>query len=217
VGPADREPLTRIARLPTMMTGAGRPLIAPNLVRSVVMEPVVIVALIALLGVLTLLTGGNKRRGSTRPRRGRTQSKFRSTTVPRSTARRDYPGDFTGTVRPEYSASIDGKADPGEIVWTWVPFEDDPKQGKDRPVLIVGRDGRWLLSLMLTSKDHDRDAADEARWGRRWLDIGSGPWDRQGRRSEARLDRVIRVHPDDVRREGAIMARPLFDEVTRSL
>lgn len=217
MGPADGEPLRRIAPIPNSMTGAVRLLSAPNLVRSVVMEPVVIVALIVLLGVLRLLPGGNRRRGSTRPRRESPQSTFRSSTLPRSATHRDYPGDFTGTVRPEYSASLDGKADPGEIVWTWVPFEDDPKQGKDRPVLIVGRDGRWLLSLMLTSKDHDRDAADEARWGHKWLDIGSGPWDRQGRRSEVRLDRVIRVHPDDVRREGAIMARPLFNEVTRSL
>ena len=131
--------------------------------------------------------------------------------------RRAYPGDFTGTVRPEYSAVLDGKADPGEVVWTWVPFEDNPSQGKDRPVLVIGRDGAWLLSLMLTSKDHDHDAANEARWGRRWLDIGTGTWDRQGRPSEVRLDRVIRVHPDDVRREGAIMAWPLFDRITRSL
>ena len=192
------------------------------------MEPVVGVALIVLLGALTLLNGNKKRRGSTgpperdRPRSGGRQqrssgSQSRSGDEPAGTAHRAYPGDFTGNVRPKYSASIDGKADPGEIVWTWVPFEDDPKQGKDRPVLVIGRDGKWLLSLMLTSKDHDRDAADEARGGRAWLDIGSGPWDRQGRRSEVRLDRVIRVHPDDVRREGAIMDRRLFNEVTGSL
>ena len=41
----------------------------------------------------------------------------------------------------EYSPSLDGDADPGEIVWTWVPFEEDHSQGKDRPVLLVGRDG----------------------------------------------------------------------------
>jgi hypothetical protein len=130
---------------------------------------------------------------------------------------RPYPGDFTGTVRAEYSAKLDGRADPGEIVWAWVPFEDDHTKGKDRPVLIVGRDGVWLLVLMLSSKDHDRDAADEARWGRRWLDIGSGPWDRQRRPSEVRLDRVIRVHPDDVRREGAMVPYPRFDQIVRSL
>lgn len=193
-----------------------------HLVRSVVMEPVVGVALIVLLSALSLLTRSKRRDGSRRPPgRGRPGTKSgqrrASTTLRRGSAQREYPGDFTGTLRTEYSASLDGKADPGEIVWTWVPFEDDPKQGKDRPVLVVGRDGKWLLALMLSSKDHDRDAASEARWGRKWLDIGSGPWDRQGRRSEVRLDRIIRVHPDDVRREGAIMARPLFDDVVGSL
>ncbi|NYI41055.1 type II toxin-antitoxin system PemK/MazF family toxin [Demequina lutea] len=186
------------------------------------MDPVLAVALIVVVGALSVLNRSKKRRGSTRPpRRTRPRPDNRqkpgSTTRSGNARRRAYPGDFTGTVRPEYSAALDGKADPGEIVWTWVPFEDDPNQGKDRPVLVIGRDGKWLLSLMLTSKDHDRDAADEARWGRRWLDIGAGTWDRQERPSEVRLDRVIRVHPDDVRREGAIMARPLFDRITRSL
>lgn len=128
-----------------------------------------------------------------------------------------YPGDFTGTVHPIYQPSLDGDADPGEIVWTWVPFEEDHTRGKDRPALVVGRDGRWLLGLMLTSKDHDRDAADEARWGRRWLDIGSGPWDSRGRDSEVRLDRVLRLDPDAVRREGAIMDRATFDRVATAI
>ena len=128
-----------------------------------------------------------------------------------------YPGDFEGVVRPEYSPSLDGDADPGEIVWTWVPYEEDASQGKDRPVLVVGRDGRWLLALMLTSKDHSRDAADEARWGRRWLDVGAGPWDRQGRPSEVRLDRVLRIDPARVRREGAIMDRRTFESVVAGL
>ena len=128
-----------------------------------------------------------------------------------------YPGDFTGTVHPIYQPSLDGDADPGEIVWTWVPFEEDHTRGKDRPALVVGRDGRWLLGLMLTSKDHDRDAADEARWGRRWLDIGSGPWDSRGRDSEVRLDRVLRLDPDAVRREGAIMDRATFDRVVAAI
>ncbi|HEY1485534.1 MAG TPA: type II toxin-antitoxin system PemK/MazF family toxin, partial [Micromonosporaceae bacterium] len=47
----------------------------------------------------------------------------------------------------EYAPDLDGQADPGEIVWTWVTFEDDPHQGKDRPVLVVGRDGAKLLGL----------------------------------------------------------------------
>ena len=34
-----------------------------------------------------------------------------------------------------------------------------------------------LLGLMLSSQDHDPDAADEARHGRLWTDLGSGAWD----------------------------------------
>ncbi|WP_251151602.1 type II toxin-antitoxin system PemK/MazF family toxin [Cellulosimicrobium sp. Marseille-Q4280] len=124
-----------------------------------------------------------------------------------------YPGDYAGAVRARYAPRLDGAPDPGEIVWTWVPFEEDHAQGKDRPVLLVGTDGPWLLGVMLTSKDHSRDARDEARWGRHWLDIGSGPWDAKGRDSEVRLDRVLRVDPGAVRREGAVVGRAVFDRV----
>lgn len=124
-----------------------------------------------------------------------------------------YPGDFTGSVGVSYAPSINGAPDPGEIVWTWVPYEEDFEQGKDRPVLLIGRDGAWLLGLMLTSKDHNRDAADEARWGRHWMDIGAGSWDSHGRPSEIRLDRVVRVDSRLVRREGAILDEARFDAV----
>ncbi|MGC5166667.1 type II toxin-antitoxin system PemK/MazF family toxin [Luteimicrobium sp. DT211] len=154
--------------------------------------------------------------GPDRPRPGR-RAGAPAPTRPTARGTRAYPGDFTGTVRPEYSPALDGDADPGEIVWTWVPYEEDASQGKDRPVLVVGRDGPWLLALMLTSKDHSRDAADEARWGRRWVDIGAGPWDRKGRPSEIRLDRVLRIDPVRVRREGAIMDRRTFDAVVAGL
>lgn len=125
--------------------------------------------------------------------------------------------DHTGRVRPEYAPSPDGRPDPGEIVWTWVAYEDDPNRGKDRPVLLVGRDGPTLLGLPLTSKDHDRDAADEARHGRVWIDIGSGAWDSRRRPSEVRLDRVLRIDPAAVRREGAVLPEAVFRRVTDSL
>jgi hypothetical protein len=128
-----------------------------------------------------------------------------------------YPGDYTGKVTIEYKPRKDGSPDPGEVVWTWVPFEEDHSRGKDRPVLIIGRDGPWLLGLQLTSKDHDRDAADEARWGRRWMDIGTGAWDAKGRPSEVRLDRVVRVNESAVRREGATLDKKLYRAVTGSL
>ena len=115
--------------------------------------------------------------------------------------------------RVVYDPRADGRPDPGEVVWGWVPYEDDPRQGKDRPVLLVGRDGDRLLGLMLTSKDHDRDSAQEARAGRHWMDVGTGGWDRERRPSEVRLDRLIELSAADVRREGAALERALFDRV----
>jgi hypothetical protein len=125
-----------------------------------------------------------------------------------------YPGDFEGAVQPEYAPDPDGRPDPGEIVWSWVPFEEDHAQGKDRPVLVVGRDGPWLLGLMLSSRDHDTRPG---RPGEEWLDLGVGGWDAQGRPSEVRLDRVLRLAPEAVRREGAVLDRGRFDEVAGSL
>lgn len=119
-------------------------------------------------------------------------------------------------VKFEYAPDVDGAPDPGEVVWTWVAYEDDPTQGKDRPVLLVGRDGEQLLGLALTSKDHDRDHDQEARAGRHWLDLGTGPWDSRGRPSEVRLDRLLRVDPAEVRREGAVLDEPRFATVVRA-
>ena len=82
------------------------------------------------------------------------------------------------TPRLRYAPKPDGLPDPGEVVWTWVPYEDDPTQGKDRPVLVIGEEGDQLLALQLTSRDHDVDAAQEHRDGREWMDIGTGAWDR---------------------------------------
>jgi len=120
-----------------------------------------------------------------------------------------------GTVAPmtTYSPELDGEPDPGEVVWAWVPYEDDPAQGKDRPVLVIGREGTALACLYMTSKDHDRDADDEARWGRHWMDVGTGAWDHEGRPSEIRLDRLLTMDESEVRREGAIMDRATFDAV----
>jgi hypothetical protein len=117
--------------------------------------------------------------------------------------------------RVQYTPAPDGEPDPGEVVWAWVPYEEDPSQGKDRPVLVVGREGGTLLALALSSKDHDLDAEDEARYGRYWMDIGSGGWDREGRPSEVRLDRLLRLKEQTVRREGAALDRPTFDAVVR--
>ena len=113
-----------------------------------------------------------------------------------------------------YAPELDGLPDPGEVVWAWVPYEDDPAQGKDRPVLVLAFAGEDdLLALQLTSKDHDRDAAQEASWGRHWMDVGAGAWDREGRPSEVRLDRLLVLPQREVRREGAALDRSVFDAV----
>ncbi len=155
---------------------------------------------------------------------GRLASAFRRLVAPRrsagapaapATGRPVYPGDYDGPLQPTYAPQPDGRPDPGEIVWTWVPYEEDHSQGKDRPVLLVGHDGPWLLALQLTSKDHDGRPA--RRGGPQWVDIGAGPWDRQRRPSEVRVDRVIRVSPDAVRREGAVLVRERFDLVAAAV
>jgi hypothetical protein len=116
-----------------------------------------------------------------------------------------------------YDPHPDGAPDPGEVVWTWVAYEDDPSQGKDRPVLLIARDGADLVALVMTSKDHDRDEEQENRAGRFWFDVGVGAWDAKGRPSEVRLDRFLVVDPDDIRREGAVLDRQQFEAVVEAL
>jgi hypothetical protein len=64
---------------------------------------------------------------------------------------------------------------------------------------------------MLTSKDHTRTG------NRDYLDLGSGEWDRQGRDSEVKLDRVLRLDESAVRREGAVLDRTRFNQVISAL
>ena len=113
----------------------------------------------------------------------------------------------------EYRPRDDDRPDPGEVVWAWVPYDEGDGRGKDRPVLVIGRRDADLLGLLLSSQDHDEDAADEARHGRIWTDIGSGPWDARRRPSEVRLDRLLVLDPATVRREGAALDREVFDRV----
>lgn len=148
------------------------------------------------------------------------KSSSRSTTRRRTTSTRtspplsrDYPGDYTKKPSISYDPHPGTLPDPGEIVWTWVVFEEDHSQGKDRPVLIIGRDGDWMLACPLTSKDHDRDAAQEAHEGRYWVEIGTGSWDPQRRVSEVRVDRIVRVDPREVRRVAGKLDKTRFDKV----
>ncbi|WP_066375186.1 type II toxin-antitoxin system PemK/MazF family toxin [Herbidospora mongoliensis] len=109
----------------------------------------------------------------------------------------------------EYSPDLDGLADPGEVIWTWVPYEEDPSRGKDRPLLVVGRHGRRLLGMMLSSRGGDDP--------REWLSLGAGAWDGEARPSYLRLDRVFEMDEDDIRREGAILDPRAFARVAAML
>ncbi len=113
----------------------------------------------------------------------------------------------------QYDPHPDGEPDPGEIVWAWVPYEEDATEGKDRPVLIISRGGDTLSVLQLSSKDHDVDEQQEANAGRFWIDIGSGVWDSKQRPSEVRTNRIIQVDIEDVRRDGAVLDRKHFEAV----
>ena len=116
-----------------------------------------------------------------------------------------------GPVHTAYAPKHDGDPDPGEIVWTWVPYEEHDGRGKDRPVLIVARekDNGTLLAIKLTSKQHDDT--------RNWVDIGTGAWDRDARESWAVIDRVVRVHHQGMRREACALDRERFDQVVGHL
>lgn len=116
---------------------------------------------------------------------------------------------YAGRVRWTYKPQRNGRPDPGEIVWAWVAFEDDPTVGKDRPVVVIGlADRQRLAVLMLSSRDHSGDP--------HWLPIGSGPWDEQRRPSWVRANRLLAVDAHAIRREGAVLSRQIFDSLRTS-
>ncbi len=122
-----------------------------------------------------------------------------------------YPGDFKGRPQITYAPHTGKTPDPGEVVTAWVPDEEDHKQGKDRPVLLIGRDGDWLLGVALSLVDAvvDEDG--------RWVTIGTGAWDSRRRPSRARVDRIVRIHPDDVRGRAEKLDKTRFDSVASGI
>src|SRR6201996_673810 len=114
--------------------------------------------------------------------------------------------DRIGRGRTSYSPRSDGAPDPGEVVWTWVPFEEGDGRGKDRPVLVVAAESAGTyLAVQLTSKDHDGEGD--------FVPVGAGRWDGGHRPSWVNLDRVFRVHEGGMRREAAALPREPFEQV----
>lgn len=115
--------------------------------------------------------------------------------------------EYRGPIRFAYSPTPDREPDPGEIVWTWVPYEEDHSIGKDRPLLVVGHADRpdHYVALMLSSKDH------RAEHG--WVSLGAGAWDSDRRESWVRVDRIFAVADGAIRREGAVLQQDRFRNV----
>ena len=87
-----------------------------------------------------------------------------------------------------------------------MPFEEEDGRGKDRPLLVVGREGAICSGSCCP-------ASTNATANRDWVSIGSGAWDREGRESFVRLDRVLEVAEHGIRREGAVLDRGRFERV----
>lgn len=128
------------------------------------------------------------------------------------------PGSETVQVDPErvddvavgYSPSRNDAPDSGEIIWTWVPYEENDGRGKDRPVLVIGRHtAERVYAVRMTSKPHDRD--------RDYLPIGSGAWDVRGRESWVDIEQLYSVHHDGMRREAAVLDAQRYARVARAL
>lgn len=113
-------------------------------------------------------------------------------------------------VELSYSPDPDGAPDAGEVVWTWVPYAENDGRGKDRPVLVIGRESvDRVFAVRLTSKSHEGE--------RDFLSIGSGPWDSQGRPSWVDVEQLYSVHETGIRREGAVLDEQRFARVADAL
>ncbi|MGB3731390.1 type II toxin-antitoxin system PemK/MazF family toxin [Microbacterium sp.] len=128
------------------------------------------------------------------------------------------PGSQTVEVDPErvrdvsvgYAPSRNGLPDSGEVIWTWVPYEENDGRGKDRPVLVIGRQSKdRVYAVRMTSKDHDGQ--------RDYLSIGSGAWDSQGRESWVDIEQLYSVHDAGMRREAAVLDRQRYGRVASAL
>jgi mRNA-degrading endonuclease toxin of MazEF toxin-antitoxin module len=140
-------------------------------------------------------------------------TRFRGGAVPRPPdcgIRRVERVDVTLTYEPH----PDGKPDPGEVVWLWLPYEEDATIGKDRPGVVIG----WVVDVY--ERAGSREIAivpltSKVRAGQ--IAIGLGNWDGSRRRSYAKVDQVYAVEREFVRREGASLPKSSFDQLVNAL
>lgn len=119
------------------------------------------------------------------------------------------PPPATG-LRIGYAPNRDGVPDAGEVVWTWVPYDENDGRGKDRPVLVIGRQSPdRVFAVRLTSKAHNGDHD--------YLSIGTGAWDSRGRPSWVDIEQLYSVHHAGMRREAASLDLDRFARVAHAL
>ncbi|MEV8174225.1 type II toxin-antitoxin system PemK/MazF family toxin [Microbacterium sp. NPDC079176] len=169
--------------------------------------------------LFTALGSDRASRTKTRPRRPvsrlRTSEEVLSASgesrgASRGTETRRVDPDRIDELRIGYAPDRDGAPDAGEIIWTWVPYEENDGRGKDRPVLVIGRESaERVYAVRMTSKAHDGD--------RDYLSIGSGGWDAQGRESWVDIELLYSVHESGLRREAAVLDRSRYGEVASAL
>lgn len=175
----------------------------------------------AVADLLIRVLGSNRRQSQAPADRPRARLKprevQRATTDAADTAGRA-GGTATVRVDPDrisgleiaYEPDRDGAPDAGEIVWTWVPYEENDGRGKDRPVLVIGRQSTdRVFAVRMTSRAHDGD--------RDFLSIGTGAWDSQGRESWVDVELLYSVHEHGLRREAATLDRQRFVRVASAL
>lgn len=171
--------------------------------------------IVAIVGAAAWLgrRGVRARRGSGSPRAGVDRTRRGWVEPPQSPgstgrhATRDLTSAEMSSLRFSYAPQIDGEPDPGEVVWTWVPYVENDGRGKDRPVLIVARiDEVSFAGCYLSTKQH-----------RGFVSVGTGGWDTQGRESFLSPERVLRVWATGMRREGQVLPRQRFDRAVATV
>lgn len=122
-------------------------------------------------------------------------------------ATRDLTSAELRAMRPSYSPKLDGEPDPGEVIWTWVPYVENDGRGKDRPVLIIARlDAESWAACYLSTKEHHG-----------FVSVGTGHWDSQGRESYLSPERVLRITEAGMRRESTGIDKTHYDRAVQAV
>ncbi|AKE39686.1 PemK-like protein [Corynebacterium camporealensis] len=109
-----------------------------------------------------------------------------------------------------FAPDIDGQADSGEVVWVWAPSDGKQAPPRERAVLLIGRTHTTVLGLLISANPEHGEEDN-------WLEIGAGEWDESGRQCWIRLDRILEVSEEEVRRQGTLFPERRFQRIANRL